>query len=88
MIKNNTKNRRWHVQLMLLEQILTRWQHPVASSKAFNLLHWVMLAIVTYRHTAMAIEKARKEGVFFHCCFVDCCPGGRQGNTDTDTEQA
>ena len=55
--------------------------HPVASSEALDHLHWVM-RVVLYRHIAMAIETASKVGVFFHCCVVDCCPGGQQGNTE------
>ncbi len=30
----------------------------------------------------MAINMASKVGVLFDCCFVDCRPGGRWGNTE------
>jgi hypothetical protein len=30
----------------------------------------------------MAIEKANKVGTLIHRCFVDCCPGGRRGDTE------
>jgi hypothetical protein len=29
----------------------------------------------------MAIEMANKVGTLIHCCFVDCRPGGRRGDT-------
>jgi hypothetical protein len=66
---------------MLLDIILARWQRPVASSKALDLLHWVMCA-VTFRHIAMAIKTASFLGVFVDCCLFACCPGGHWGNTE------
>ncbi len=70
-----------HDQLHLLTAILARWQHPVASIKALDLLHQAMHAVL-YRCTAAAIKMASKVGSFFRCCFVCCCPGGRWGNTE------
>jgi hypothetical protein len=66
---------------MLLEQVLAQWWHPVASSEALDLLHWAMHAVL-YRRIVMAIKTACKVGVLLDCCFVDCCSGGRQGNTE------
>ncbi len=37
---------------------------------------------VLYCRIGMAIKTARKVGVLFDCCFVDCRPGGRRGNTE------
>jgi hypothetical protein len=37
---------------------------------------------VSYRCIAMVIKTASKVGVLFDCCFVDCCPGGRWGDTE------
>ncbi len=75
------KNRRGHVRTMLSGITLARWQHPVASSEALDLLHWAMHT-VTYRHIAMAIELASFAGVFVDCCLYACCPGGRWGNME------
>ncbi len=81
-MKKLEKNWCWHVQLLLLERILTRWRRPVASSEALvDLLHWGM-SVVLYCCTAMVIKIGSKVGVFFHCCFVSCCPGGRRGNME------
>jgi hypothetical protein len=66
---------------MLLGIILARWQRPVASSEALDLLHWVMCA-VTYWRIAMAIKKAIFPGVFVDCSMYACCPGGRWGNME------
>jgi hypothetical protein len=77
----NIKKRSWHVQLMLLEQMLARWWHPVASSEALNLLHQAM-HVVSYRRIAMAIETASFVGVFVYCCLFACCPGGQWGNKE------
>ncbi len=66
---------------MLSGIILARWQRPVASSEALDLLHWGMRA-VTYRRIAMAIETASFAGVFVDCCLYACHPGGRWGNTE------
>jgi hypothetical protein len=80
-MKNIGKNRCWHVRLMLLEQVLARWWHPVASSEALNLLHWAM-SVVLYRRIAMAIKTASFVGVFVDCCLFACCPGGRWDNME------
>ncbi len=55
---------------MLLDLILTQWQHPVASSKALDLLHWGMHA-VTYQCIAMAIETA---SFLVYLLIVVCSP--------------
>jgi hypothetical protein len=80
-MKRLEKKRHMRDRLHLLAAILARWRHPVASSKALNLLHWAM-CMVTYWCITMAIEMATKAGVILHCCFVCCCPGGRWGNTE------
>jgi hypothetical protein len=81
MMKKFEKNRGKLDQLQLLAAIFARWQHPVASTKAMDLLHWVMHA-VSYQRTAAAIEMAIKVGPFIHCRVVCCCPGGHWGNTE------
>jgi hypothetical protein len=45
-------------------QALARWQHPVASSEALDVLHWAM-RLATYRCIAMAIEIASNLSAFF-----------------------
>ena len=52
----------------LLEQVLARWWHPVASSESLDLLHWAMRA-VSYHRIVMAIKTASKVGVFVDCCL-------------------
>ncbi len=79
--ENIKKNRRSHVQFILLDIILAQWWHPVASSKALDLFHWGMHAVL-YRHTAAAMNMATFLGVFVDCCLFVCCPGGRWGNTE------
>ncbi len=79
--KTSKKKRCSHVPFMLLDIILTRWQHPLASSQALDILHWVM-HVVTYQCIAMAIKTASFVGVFVDCCLRACCPGGRWGNTE------
>ena len=61
--------------------MLAQWWHPVASSEALDPLHWVMRAVL-YRRIAMAIEAARKVGVFIHRCVVDCRPGLHGSDTE------
>ncbi len=51
-------------QLHLSAAILTQWWRPVASTKALDLLHWAMCAVL-YQRTAMAIEIASKVDPFF-----------------------
>jgi hypothetical protein len=63
-MKTLEKNRHWYVQLMLLEQMLVQWQHPVASSEALILLHWEKHMLL-YWHIAMAIKMASKACEFF-----------------------
>ena len=77
---NTTNSQCWHVWLMLSEQVLTQWWHPVASSEALDLLHWGMHSVL-YRRIAMAIKMVSKVGTFHHRSFVCCRPGGCQGNT-------
>jgi hypothetical protein len=81
MMNNIRENQCWRVQLMLSEQVLAQWWHPLASSEALNLLHWVMRT-VSYGHIAMAIKMASFVGVFVDCCLFACCPGGCWGNTE------
>jgi hypothetical protein len=38
-------------------QALTQWRHPVASSKAWDVLHWAMHP-ARYHHICMAIKNA------------------------------
>ena len=45
------------------EQVVTQWRRPLASGEALDMLHWAMRSIL-YRHTAMAIAKARNGGAF------------------------
>jgi hypothetical protein len=45
-------------------QALARWRHPVASSKAWDVLHWAMLPAL-YRRIRMAIEIASCMPAFF-----------------------
>jgi hypothetical protein len=79
--ENIKKNRRSHVQFMLLDIILAQWWCPVASSEALDLLHWAMRA-VTYRCIAIAIKTATFLGVFVDCCLFACYPGSRWGDTE------
>ena len=53
----------------------------MASSKALDLLHWAMRAVL-YRRTAAAMNMATFLGVFVDCCLFACCPGGRWGDTE------
>jgi hypothetical protein len=66
---------------MLLDIILAQWHHPVASSKALDLLHQAMSAVL-YWCTAAAMNMATFLGVFVDCCLFACCPGSRWGNTE------
>jgi hypothetical protein len=74
------------VQLLLLEQILAQYQHPVASNEALDLLDWAM-CMELYGRTAMAIETASKVGVFFHCQCFAWDPGGCQCNMERVSAQ-
>jgi hypothetical protein len=78
--ENIEKNHRSHVQFMLSDIILTRWQRSMVSSEAMDLLHRAMHT-VTYRRIAMAIKMATFLGVFFERCLFACCPGGHWGDT-------
>jgi hypothetical protein len=80
-MKKLIKNQQMHFQWLLLVAILGQWQHLLASNKVLNLLYWAMCAEL-YRHTAMAIKMASKEGAFVDCCLFVCCPGSRWGNTE------
>jgi hypothetical protein len=53
----------------------------VASSKALDLLHWAIRAVL-YRRTAAAINMATFLGVFVDCCLFVCRPGGCWGDTE------
>jgi hypothetical protein len=53
-------------------QILAQWRRPVASKVALDMLHWVM-CLALYRLIRLAIETARKGGVFFSVTdFLSC----------------
>jgi hypothetical protein len=79
--ENIKKKRCSHVQFMLLDIILAQWRHPVASSKALDLLHRAVHTVL-YRRTAAAINMATFLGVFVDCCLFACCSGGCWGNTE------
>ncbi len=64
--ENIEKNRRSHVRFILSDIILARWRRPVASSKALDLLHRAMHAVL-YRRTAAAINMATFLGIFVDC---------------------
>ncbi len=68
-------------QLHLSAAILAQWRHPVASTKALDLLHQVMRAVL-YQCTAAPIKIASKVGVFVDCYLFAYCPGSRRGNTE------
>ncbi len=53
----------------------------MASSKALDLLHGVMRAVL-YQRTAATINMATFLGVFVDCCLFACCSGGCWGNTE------
>jgi hypothetical protein len=64
-----------HDQLLLLAAILARWQRPVDSSEALDLLYWAMHG-VSYRCTTMAIKNGQQSGCIFSLLMCSCCPGG------------
>ncbi len=66
---------------MLSGIIPAQLRRLVASSKALDLLHWVMHAVM-YRRIAMAIKMASFAGVFVDCCLYACCPGSCWGNME------
>jgi hypothetical protein len=53
-MKKLEKNRHMSDQFYLLAAILARWWHPVASTKALDLLYWAMCAVL-HQRTAVAI---------------------------------
>ncbi len=67
--------------LILSDIILTQWRCPVASSKALDLRHWAMRAVL-YWCTAATMNMATFLGVFVDLCLFACCPGGRWGNME------
>ncbi len=73
--ENIEKNRHSHVRFILLDIILARWQRPVASSEALDLLHQAICAVL-YQRIALAIKTTCFLGVFVDCCLFACCPGG------------
>jgi hypothetical protein len=79
--ENIKKKCRSHVQNILSDIVLARWRRPVAFSKALDLLHWAMRAVL-YRHTAAAINMATFLGIFVDCCLFACCSGGCWGDTE------
>jgi hypothetical protein len=80
-MKKLGKNGHMHDQLHLSAAILAQWRRPVASTKALDLLHRAMRAVL-YQRTDVAIKMASKVGPFFCHCFVCCCPGGCWGDTE------
>ncbi len=80
-MEKHQQNRGRYDQLMLLEQVLVGWQHPVACGEALNLLHRAMCAVL-YRCITIAMKTPSKVGVLFDCCFDDCCPDSCWGNTE------
>jgi hypothetical protein len=44
-----------------MEQVVTQWQHPVASGVAPDMLHWA-ICFVLHRRTAIAIKMANVGG--------------------------
>ncbi len=79
--ENIEKNRCSHVSFMLLDIVLAQWWRPAAFSKALDLLHWEMHAVM-YWCIAMAIKTASFVGVFVDCCLFACYHGGRWGNME------
>ncbi len=75
------KKRLSHVRFILLDIILAQWWCPVTSSKALDILHWAMRAVL-YWCTAAAMNMATFLSVFVDCCLFACCPGSRWGNTE------
>jgi hypothetical protein len=53
-----------HDRSHVLAAILTKWRHPLASTKALSLFYWAMHAVL-YRRTSVDIKMARKVGPFF-----------------------
>ncbi len=53
----------------------------MASSKALDLLHQGMRAVL-YQRPAAAINMTTFLGVFVDCCLLACCSGSRWGNTE------
>ncbi len=53
------------------KQVVARWQRPVASGVALDMLHWAMPSILLWR-TAVAIEMANVGGAFFCHCHLFC----------------
>jgi hypothetical protein len=53
------------------EQVVVRWQRPVASGVALDMLHWSMPSVLLQR-TAMAIKKANNGGALIHHCHIFC----------------
>jgi hypothetical protein len=53
-------------------QAIDRWQHPVASSEALDVLYWAMCP-ASYRRIAMATEIASNLPVFL-LLLICCCP--------------
>jgi hypothetical protein len=71
-----------HVRLTQSEQVLAPWQRLVVFSKAMNLLHWAMCAIVIVQAHCHIYQYGKQSGYILHPCFVCCRPGGRRGNTE------
>ncbi len=67
----NIKNCHSHVRFILLDIILARWRRPVASSKALDLFHWTMHAVL-YQCITAAMNMATFLGVFI-CWLLFVC---------------
>jgi hypothetical protein len=68
-------NRGRHVQLMISERVLTRWRRL-----ATHLLHWAMHVVLPPHRDGH--QNDQQSGYILHNCCVDCCPGGRPGDTE------
>ena len=64
---------------VLSEQVLARWWCVAAFMKALDLLHQGMRVVMPHCNFH---RNGHQSGYIIHCCFVCCCPGGRQGNTE------
>jgi hypothetical protein len=56
-----------------MEQVVTQWQHPVASGVALDMPHWAMPSVLL-QGTCMAIEMAWDKGAFIFCRPLFCLP--------------
>jgi hypothetical protein len=78
--RNVRNNRSWCVPFIISEQMLVQWWRLVAYMKATNLLHRAKRAIVPPHCDGH--QYGQQRWYILHRCFVDCCHGGRWGNTE------